>query len=183
MGVGEQPEIEVGLAFGRSREVPGAQLSRIGRRRPDRIERLLVADPQAAVEPLLEDDPPAGPRSTVSAARQLERPAGPAERGIVGDPARVVEAEHHLRRQALWHRSPGGLLIGGRNGEPPVVPGQVRGEDRVRLLEGLRPGEPQLADQAVLERPPDPLDAALGLWAPGPDPADVELLERPSDLR
>jgi hypothetical protein len=44
------------------------------------------------------------------------------------------------------------------------------------------PGQPELDDEAVLERPPQPLDPTLGLGGAGDDRTDPELDEGPPEL-
>lgn len=84
----------------------GAELAGPGGsgREPD--DEILVADPQAAVEAVLDGDRPAGPAPTVSSPGQGEIDAGPAERRVAGDPARVVEAEDGLGAEPLGPRPP-----------------------------------------------------------------------------
>ncbi len=141
-----------------------------------------MLDPQAAVESLLEIDRATGPAATVTAAREGERPARPADRRVVGHPAGIVEAEDGRGGEAVGERPPGGLGIGGRDGEPLVVARQVAGEDGVGLLDRRGAGQPELADEPILERAPQALDPALRLRAAGADPADARRVEGPPDL-
>jgi hypothetical protein len=61
----------------------------------------------------------------------------------------------------------------------PVHPAR---HDGIGLVNGRRPGPPQLRAEAILGGAPAALDAALGLGAGGPDPGDPRVVEGPPDL-
>src|SRR2546430_2372741 len=71
----------------------------------------------------------------------------------------------------------------GGSGEPRLARGSVALEDGVRPRAGARAGEPELGDEAILERAPEPLDPPLRLWRERVDGLDRQRLERLADLR
>ena len=117
-------------------QVPGAELAWIGRRRSERDAPTIVADPQAAVESLLEDDRAPGPAPTIGSPRQGEVAARPTDGAVPADPARVMEAEDGFGTEAVGPRPPGQLWIGGGHGEPRVVALEEARQERVRVLDG-----------------------------------------------
>lgn len=140
------------------------------------------SDPQAAIETLLEGDRPAGPRAPIGPPRQGEAGSGPGQRGVVGHPARIAEPEHGIELELVRPGPPGRLGIDRLDREPPVVAGQVAGEDDVGLLDRRCALPPQLGGEPILLGPPQPFDPPLGLGARGADPADACLIEGPPDL-
>ena len=128
-------------------ELPG--VSRCG---PDGDADVLVADPQAAIEALLEDDRTAGPTASIAPSRQGEIPVRPADRAVPADPPGIVEAEDRLATQPVGPRPPGGRRVGGGDREPRIVPEEEARQEDVRVLDPGDPFEAQLGDEPVLER-------------------------------
>jgi hypothetical protein len=141
-----------------------------------------MADPEAAIETLLEHDRAAGPAATAGLAGECEGVARPADRRVVGDPARVVKAEDGRGADAVGDRPPGRLGLGCGDREALVVADEEARQEGVGRLDRRDPRESELGDEPVLECPPQSLDPTLGLGAAGADPADVELVEGPPDL-
>jgi len=164
------------------REPPSPELSGVRRGGSDREVQAIVADPQAAVEPLLDDDRPPGPAPAIAPAGQGEVTARPADRVVPADPAWIVEAEDRLGAQAVGPAAPGRSRVSGRHGEPRVVPIEEVGQEGVGVVDRGDPLQAQLDDEPVLERPPQPLDPALRLGRAGADPGDLRLVEGTPDL-
>src|SRR6266446_8926224 len=92
------------------------------------------------------------------------------------------QAEDGIRDYKVTGVQTCALPILWRNGEAPVVHGSVALEDRVRLRDRARAGEPELRDEAILERAPESLDPPLRLWRERVDGLDRQRLERLADL-
>lgn len=135
-----------------------------------------MADPQAAVEALLDDDRAPGPAATIGSPRQGEVAARPADRAVPTDPAWIVEAEDGVGAGDVGPRPPGRLGIGGGHGEPSVVAFEETRQVGVGRLDRRDPRQTQLANEPVLERAPQALDSALGLGRVRSDPADGRLV-------
>ena len=79
--------------------------------------------------------------------------------------------------------TPGGGGVGGGPGEAAVEVSEELGEERIGGLEGGEAAQPQLADEAVLQRLPEALDAALGLRRARGDEPDAELAQDAAEVR
>ncbi len=173
----EQAEADIGPLIDQPRQPPGTELAWIGRCRSERDAPPVVADPQAAVEALLDGDRSPGPAPTIGSPRQGEVAARPADRAVPTDPAPIVEAEDGVGAEVVGPRAPGRLGVGGGHGEPRVVPVEEAGQEGVGVLERGDPGQAQFRDEPILEGAPQPLDPTLGLGRVGPDPGDGRLVE------
>ena len=72
--------------------------------------------------------------------------------------------------------------VGGGAGEAAVEVGEELGEEGIGGLEGGDAAQPQFADEAILQRLPEALDAALGLRGAGGDEADAELAQDAAEV-
>jgi hypothetical protein len=93
----------------------------------------------------------------VRAPRDLS-PARAEADGVVARHGALVAAAQHVGE--VGRRPPpgrGGLR--GRMGEAAIEVGEERGEEGVGGLEGREASEPELDDEAVLERAPEAFDA------------------------
>src|SRR5665811_1043828 len=135
VGLDQLRELGRQIATRRRREPASPELSGVHGRRPDRDAQAIVADPQAAVESLLEDDRPPGPAAPIAPARQGEVTDWPADRAVPADPAWIVEAEDRAGAQAVGPWAPGRLGVGGRDGEPLVVSLEEVGQEGVGRLD------------------------------------------------
>jgi hypothetical protein len=160
----------------------GAELRRVRRGRGDGQLALAVEGDDRAVEADVDLDEPAGIAPAAASRRQLEDPAVEPDRVIPGNLAAVLEDEHPLEPDVGRHRPPGRHRIGRRDIEAGIEARQEGAEEDIRAVAVDDVGQPQLDDQPVLERAPQPLDPALGLSRAGGDRADPELDEGPPDL-
>jgi hypothetical protein len=117
----------------------------------------LAVDEQPAVEALVRLDVTA----RIGAAAPAPRDLGPARaeaHGVVARHSAPVAAAQDVGQ--VGGRPPpsrGGLR--GRMGEAGIEVGEERGEEGVGGLEGREAAEPELDDEAVLERAPEAFDA------------------------
>ena len=163
--------IAAGAAAGAKDEVGGG--------RGLRGEALAVReDEEAAVQALAHLEAPAG---VGAAARQLDPAGAEADGVVVGDDAGVATAQEG--GEIAGGRAPGGGGVGGGAGEAAVEVGEELGEERIGGLEGGDAAQPQLADEAVLQRLPEALDAALGLRGARGDEPDTELAQEAAEVR
>jgi hypothetical protein len=99
----------------------------------------------------------------------------------VGDDAGVATAREG--GEIAGGGAPGGGGVGGGAGEAAVEVGEELGEESLGGLESGDTAQPQLADEAVLQRLPETLDAALGLRGAGGDEPDPELAQEAAEVR
>ena len=163
-----------------ARGAPRLQREGAGGRRVGRQPPLVTEHQEPAIEQFAHLDPAQGVGLAVRCARQLH-PARPEGHGVItGHPAEVPAAQE-LGEVAGWAApDPGGR--GGRDGEAAVEVGDERRQEGVGLGEGADTTQPQLADEAILQRLPEALDAALGLRGVGGDEADAEGLQHPAEV-
>lgn len=143
----------------------------------------MYGDPPGAIEAL--DDirgglgvpPPGGARLELQ--NLVEDPDG-----IVGGHLPlVVEGADPVEIQAPGQRPVPAGGDGRRHGELAIEGREEgRGEEGVACRQGRDAGQPHLGHQPVLERSPQPVDAALGLRAGGRDVVDPQCLEGAADL-
>ena len=145
-------------------ELPG--VSRCG---PDGDADALVADPQAAVEALLEDDRTAGPTASVAPSRQGEIPVRPADRAVPADPPGVVEAEDRRATQPVGPRPPGGV-------------GSAAGTANRALCRRRKPGRKTFAS-SIRVIPSRRNSVTSRSWSVFGEPLDPALRLRPSGPR
>src|SRR5215813_2982418 len=144
-------------------------------------QRTLIEDEQAAVEQLAQFHAPAGVRAPARSGRQLQ-PARAEPHGVIaGDDATIPAAQDAIERARRSAPRGDGLGRGAR--EALTERGEKLGQERVGLLERAAGAQAEFADQAVLERAPEPFDAALGLRRLRGDEADAELLEHTPEVR
>ncbi|MDD5559582.1 hypothetical protein [Candidatus Methylomirabilis sp.] len=103
-------------------------------------------------------------------------------RVVLGHHPPVLEAEgldeaRPVDRSSGWHG------LGGSLRESAVVLGEDAIENGLGLRRGRGVRQPQLADQPVLEGPPQPRDPALGLRGAGRDQRDAQLVQGSAHLR
>jgi hypothetical protein len=158
------------------------ELARVQRGGHDGQLAFAVEGDDGAVEPDVDLDPLAGIARGTGSPWQLEDSAIEVDRVVAGDLAAVLEDEDPLEPDLGRDRPPGGDRIGRRDGEAGVEAEQVGAEEGVRGGEVVDAGEPELDDEPILERPPQPFDPALRLGGARDDRADAELDEGPSDL-
>src|SRR5207244_12884812 len=137
----------------------------------------------APVEQLADFDALVAVAATARPGRDVQHHARQVDRVVVQHGGRVAEAAHAVEINTPAQRAPRGGGVLRRNGEAPVVHGSVALEDRVRLRARARAGEPELRDEAILERAPEPLDPPLRLRRERVDGLDRQRLERLADLR
>ena len=102
---------------------------------------------------------------------------------VVADLALLLDAEDVVEIDP-GDRGEGGARLSLRRSEARIVLRKIDlAEEGVGLFDRRDPGEPELVDQPVLQRPERPLRASPGLRRIGANVLDPELLERPADLR
>lgn len=79
-----------------------------------------VQEGQAAIQPLPHGDRLLGEVKDLVLTSDLEVPVAPADRPVVLDEARFLEAEHFLERQPRRNRPVQIAVLPGREGEAPV---------------------------------------------------------------
>ena len=134
--------------------VLGAELDRVGRRGPDGKLAGAVEGDDRAVEPDVDLDEAAGIAPPTATRRQLEDPPVEVDRVVAGDPAAVLEDEDPVEPDVGRDHSPGRQRIRSRDGEAGVEAGQEGGQQLVGASPVSHPGQPELDDEAVLERAP-----------------------------
>ena len=148
------------------------------RRRLGGEHRAVEQDDERAVEEFADLDGAAGQGAT---RRQLQPARAQAHGVIAGDDAPVATAEDE--REVARRVAPGRGRGGGRLAKAAVEVGDERGQEGFGRRHTGDPAQAQLADQPILQRGPQPLDAALGLRRVGGDVADAEVLEHESEVR
>ena len=102
--------------------------------------------------------------------------------GVVArDAARVATAQDAV--EVAGSGSPGGRRLGGRAREAGGEVGEELGEKGVGGLQSGDAAEPQFAHEPVLQRAPQPLNAALGLRRLRLNKADAEVDEDAAEVR
>ncbi len=96
---------------------------------------------------------------------------------VIGHRALVGEAADVLETLVRGQRAIGGVRGRGGVSEARIVTREEAGQDSIRLVQGARASAAEFADQAILERAPEALDAAFGLRGGGRNPADTEVLQ------
>jgi len=116
---------------------------------------------QTAIQTLVQLDATAGRRARVGPRRQLQ-PAGTQPDGVIPRYGALIATAQQFGEVAR-RAPPGGRALGGGVSEAAV---EVSEELRQKGVGGFQRGDPpqaELADEAILQGPPQPLDAALGL--------------------
>jgi hypothetical protein len=117
----------------------------------------------------------------VGAGAAQRRGAGPDADGIVaGDDAAIAATEHE--RQIGRGAAPHGLLDRGGFAEAAVEVGDELGQVGRGRLDGGDAADPELADEAILQRRPEALDAPLGLRRVSGDVGDAEILQHAAQV-
>ena len=144
-------------------------------------QRALIEDEQAAVEQFAQFHAPAGVRAPARPGRQLQ-PARAEPHGVIaGDDATIPAAQDAIERAGRSAPRGDGLGRGAR--EALTERGEKLGQERVGLLERAAGAQAEFTHEAILERAPEPFDAALGLRRLRGDEADAELLEHAPEVR
>lgn len=124
-----------------------------------------------------------GVAAAMRAGEDLEQVLPEPHGVVVGHGALVGEAADVLEVLVGGQRPVGAVRIGRGMGKARIIAGEEAREDTIGVFEGARAGPTEFADQAILQGPPEPLDASLGLRRGGWDPADAEVLQGAADLR
>ena len=139
-----------------------------------------IAHEQRSVEMFQDFHSAAGIRAAIGPFGYLD-PAIPDRHGIVAShDSGVLAGEAAVQVGGRW--SPGGNGVTRWGREALVEFGDEGRQVASGFLSRTGAVESQQADQAILERPPEALDAALGLRASGRDIADSKLSQDPSSL-
>jgi hypothetical protein len=163
------------------RRAPGAEDE--FRTRPglhDQADAALAVDQQPPIEALARLDATARIREAARAARDLG-PARAEADGVVARHGAPVAAAQHVGE--VGRRPPPGRRgVRGRMGKAAIEVSQERGEEGGGGLEGGDVVEPELDDEAVLQRAPEALDAVLGLRRAGRDVADAQVVQDAAEV-
>ena len=124
----------------------------------------------------------AGVIAAVAIRRDLEAVTAEGDGVVVGHGARVLEAEHGVRIHSVGPGAVGGIRLGRLDSEAGVEAGPEFKQEAIGLLESAGPGEPQLLDQAILERSEEAFNASLGLRRVGGDELDAQLVHQAPKL-
>src|SRR5213593_92475 len=175
------------------REAPGGGgpwATALGTRSPARFEdeagagrgghaahSAVVERDEAAIEELADVDANPGIRPS---AAELHPAFAKGDGVVVGDEARVAAAQDE--GEVLGRAAPDRLRGGRGPGEAAIEVGDEGGQVGVRGGDGGDAAEAQFADEPILQRGPQPLDAALGLGRAGGDVADAEVLQDAAEV-
>src|SRR6266481_849346 len=99
---------------------------------------------------------------------------------VMSDDAAVATAQDS--GEIAGGGAPGGGGVGGGPGEAAIIVGEELGEEGIGGLESGDAAQPQLADEAVLQRLPEAFDAALGLRGARGDEPDAELAQDAAEV-
>src|SRR5437899_4192805 len=142
---------------------------------------VVVDDAEVAVEAFMDLDVTAGIGAPPRAARNLH-PARPKVHGVVAGHGALIPTAQEVR-EIPRHRPPGGGGVRGRPRKAASEIGEELGQEGVAALERADVPQPQFAGEPILERAPEPFDAALGLGRVGLDEANAEGLEHAPEVR
>jgi hypothetical protein len=142
--------------------------------------RIAVVDRDATIEALTELNSGTGKAEAFRLGRDLKSLPVPLHDVVVANDAFVDKAANAIqfRRSGM----PGLGLIPRRASETPIVIGEEAAQDPIGGIQIAGTGQAQFAREAILERAPEPLDAALGLWTVGGNVGDAELFEGAAEL-
>jgi hypothetical protein len=136
-----------------------------------------VEHDEAAIEELADFDADAGIRT---GAAELHPAFGEGDGVVVGDDARVAAAQDE--GEILGRSAPDRLRGGGGLGEAPIEVGHEGRQVGGRGLDSGDAPQAQFADEAILQRAPQALDAAFGLGRARGDVADAEILQDAAEV-
>jgi len=94
----------------------------------------------------------------------------------------VLEGKDAFQVTVWRQRLIGRAWLRGRHGKSAVMPSQVSWQKLIAFDNRSHTCQFQLQDQAILECPKHPLDAALGLWCGGRYRSDAEILQQATKL-
>ena len=143
---------------------------------------LLIADSDRPIEALVDFHGGFGVTAPARSLGDLQAMRAERDGVVVADDALVLEAEDGV---GIERRGPGPVRRRGLHG--PLCEASIEAREELRQ-KGIGPcpiahaGETQLATQAILEGPKEPLDAAFGLRAAGGNPADAQFVQGAPDL-
>lgn len=143
----------------------------------------LMAHRERAIEMFPDHDPGFGVAAAMWAREDLEQMLTELHGVVVGHGALVGETADGLEvlvgRQGPIRRA----RVGGSLGKARIIAREEARQDLIGLLERTRPRAPELADEAILEGPPQALDAPFGLRRGRRNPLDVQFSEGAAELR
>jgi len=142
-----------------------------------------VVDGMRAIEIYIDLHAGFGIGSATGTGTDLEELSVDLDRVVGLDSAFVLERADPLEL-CLWRRgAPSRVGMSGGSSKARIVPREKVIEHALSLREGRRLGEPQFGDEAILERPEEALDPALGLRRLCRDPSDEQVFQGAADLR
>ena len=141
---------------------------------------IAVVEREAPVESLADLDFGTGEAETACLLRDLEAAAFPLHDIVITDDAFVHETADPI--EAFQSDTPGCLVFARLSGETAVVIRNELAQDCVGRIDVDSLGEPQFACEAILENPPETLDAAFGLGTACSDEGNTELLQCTAEL-
>lgn len=141
----------------------------------------MVDDGKRAIEALVDLD--AGFGVAAAVGQKLKDVRAEGDGVVVGDDARVLEAEDGIRDEMGGPGTIGALWPGCRPGKARIVASEESREEGVRGVCGGDAREAQFGDEPILQGAKDALNAALGLRTGGGHPVDPEFLQEATHLR
>ncbi len=117
------------------------------------------------------------PRPTVWAGQELQPMTAKAHGVIHPDRPLILETEERLEIDSRLHRPVAGSFLCRWYGEAPVEIGAESGQTGGRFRFVRRPGQPQHAGQAVLQRAEQPLNTPFRLRRAGRNRGDCQFVE------
>jgi hypothetical protein len=140
----------------------------------------LAIDQQMPIEALAGLDATARIGAAARTAGDLGPARAEADRVVARHGAPVAAAQH--RGEVGGWPPPGRGGVRGRMGKAAIEVGEERGEEGVGGLEGRDALKPELDDEAVRQRAPEALNAALRLGRAGRDVADAEVVQDAAEV-
>ncbi len=140
----------------------------------------VVDDSKRAIEALVDFD--AGLGVAAAVGEDLQHVRTERDGMVVGDDARVLEAEDAIRDELGGPGTIRPLRPGCRPGKARIVAPEESGEKGVRGVFGGDARKTQFRNEPILQGAKDALNAALGLRTGGGHPVDPEFLQEASHL-
>jgi len=114
---------------------------------------------------------------------ELEQVRADPDRVVVGDGARILEAQRRLEHGASGTGPKRGRPLRGRLGEAAIEARQKRPQKGIGLVERPDVGEAEFLDEPILERAKEPLHPTFSLGRARRDPANAQVVQRAAHLR
>lgn len=141
---------------------------------------IAIVEGYAAIESLMDVDGGSGKTEATGLRMDLQPLAIPLHDVVVADDTLVSEAADAV--EIFWSRPPGFFCVARSAGEAAVVVCDELSQYGVGRVQIARLGQAEFAGKAILQHPPETLDAALSLRRLRGDEGDAELMESAAEL-